>query len=187
MGIGVTLTGWTDPAVGWALIMLAVLIAVALLPPIANRIPHVALERGSRADGVALRIRPPEVQGVKRLRQETNQLVAEMHDYLRAHPAPWTEHLRDHQETSRAMNAATTENERERLWNESTQRMAEAYQRERQTLAAQFGGRLRYVLQEYRQRGMISESDASRLEWDAQSLGWLNEAASTLEALARRL
>lgn len=187
VGVGFTVMGWTNPVVGGLLIGIGLLWTALLLPPVAHRMPHVSLERSSRADGVALRVRPPEARGKKRLRQETERLVSDMHEYLRSQPDPMVESLRDHDERVRAMEGASTEEERRRLWQEFNQRMVEKSGRERQELAALFGGRLRYVLHEYQQRSMISESEASRLQFEAQSTGWLHDAASTLESLAKRL
>lgn len=173
--------------VGGLLIGIALLWTGLLLPPVSHRLPQVSVERNNRADGIALRVRPPEARGKKRLRQETERLVSEMHDYLRSQPDPSAKSLRGHQEAVRAMDVASTEEDRRRLWDEYTQRIVEESGRERQELAALFGDRMRYVLYEYQQRGMLSESDSSLLAWQAQSAVWLHEAASTLGGLAKRL
>jgi hypothetical protein len=86
-----------------------------------------------------------------------------------------------------ATDKAETEEERSALWREQTQRRMEQWDRERQDLAARFGGRLAYVTSEYQALGMLSEGDAHHLEWEAQSMFWISRAATTLERLARGL
>lgn len=187
LSVGFTILGWTSPVLGTILIGLAALWALMVVPPVAQRLPHLAVERGSRADGIAVRIRPPEAQGVKKLRKETDSLVHDIHEFLRSSEPPWADVIIGTRATHRAMAAAETEEETNHLWDQSIQELLERSARERQQLAALFGDRLRYVLHEYRQRGMISDSDARHIEWEAQSIGWLHEAATALGALSKRL
>jgi hypothetical protein len=58
---------------------------------------------------------------------------------------------------------------------------------EKTDLEARFGGQVRYVIAEYQRRGAFNDMEARKLEFETRSLAFLGSAASTLEALARRL
>jgi hypothetical protein len=95
--------------------------------------------------------------------------------------------MAEHQAQSQAMQAAKDESERQAIWQQYTQRLTESYERERQELAEHFGGRVRHLINEYRSRRMLSDSDAHHIEWECQSEYWIADAATSLDALARKL
>ena len=71
-GVGLQLSGWSVHWLGWILIGVAVVWALLAVPALSGRLPSVSLERG---DGVALRIRRPELTGRRKLRADTLALV----------------------------------------------------------------------------------------------------------------
>ncbi len=161
----------------------ALLLLIMGSKPVTSRLPRPSVERG---DGFVIRVRPPEHGGKHRLRQHTTALVKDIRDFLKTQPAPHIESVREHTEMTRRMQNVAEE-ERTAIWNEYTQKMTERTARETQNLAERFGGRLRYVSLEYQRRGLLSESDARQMQWMANSVGWLAQAANELEALALRL
>jgi hypothetical protein len=88
---------------------------------------------------------------------------------------------------ARAIGEATTEEEKDRLWLEHTQALTEAHDQERRELSSRFGGRVSYLASEYQRRGLLTESEVSKLEWETGSRYWIQNAAVKLEALAHRL
>jgi hypothetical protein len=70
------------------------------------------------------------------------------------------------------------------VWQAQTAALVEAYDRETQTLAAQFGGRLQHVLIEYAKRGKVHPTAVETLAWDASSLHGIVAVADKIEALA---
>ncbi len=174
-------TALVDGVVAFLLIGLA----AALLEnaTVRARLPSLALERGN---GIAIRVRPPERGGRRRLRRQTAELVKDIREYLKAQPAPYVDSMREHQQMSARMQNAT-ETERHAIWQEYSLQSTERFARESQELAARFGGRLIHLSTEYQRRGLLSQSDAHKLQWEANSLGWLGSAASELGALALRL
>jgi hypothetical protein len=46
---------------------------------------------------------------------------------------------------------------------------------------------MHYLIGEYKRRKLLSDGDASMLEWQLGSKFWVAQAATTLDALARRL
>jgi len=151
--------------------------------PVTSRLPRPSIERG---DGLVIRVRPPEHGGKRRLRQETTALVKDVRAFLKTQPAPYTESMREHTEMTRQMQNVTEE-ERNAIWTEYTQQMTERHARETQNLAERFGGRLLYLSGEYRRLGLLKDADAHHMQWMANSVGWLAQAANELEALALRL
>ena len=149
-----------------------------------SRLPRLAVERG---DGLALRMRAPEVQGKRKLRQQTLALVREIRDYQKTQPAPYVETLRAHWEATALMKKAGSKEERTAIWHEFQLGESERYARESQSLAERFGGQLAYLASEYKRRGLLDDIGANRIGWQSSSGGWLASAAAELEALAMRL
>lgn len=85
------------------------------------------------------------------------------------------------------METATTEDDKKRIFVEYSRRESARMEAEGVELAQLFGGRLHYVVDEFRRRGLLGESDASQLRWEASSRGWIRHAAQKIEALALRL
>ncbi len=88
-----------------------------------------------------------------------------MRAYLATQPPSWSESMREHNEQSREMQAASSEEERNAIWQRYTQVLTERSQRESQELSGRFGGRLLHVCQESERLGLLSGSDSSTLQW----------------------
>jgi hypothetical protein len=86
-----------------------------------------------------------------------------------------------------AMQGAKDEGEKQAIWNRSRMDLIAGYEKDKQELAEHFGGRMHYLIGEYKRRKLLSDSDAHLLEWQLGSKFWIAEAATTLDALARRL
>lgn len=151
---------------------------------VASRLPTLTVQRG---DGLTLCLRPPQRRGRRRLRQEALALASEIHAYVRTVDAPWSAERDDWSQNTQAMSAAETEEERTRLWNEYTARSTERSAREAQDLAARFGGRLHFVTREFQRRGLLTDQEMHKIDWEANSLHWIVSAANEIEGLARRL
>jgi hypothetical protein len=163
------------------------LVLILSMRPVRSRLPRVRLDRRGPGNGFAIQFHPPAAQGRRRVRQESFVLAKDIHEFLRDQPAPYLSSLADHQAMVTGMNAANTDEEKQAVWNQFTARETERWTHENQELAARFGGRLHYLIGEYRRRGMLTDSEASKLAWECSSSGWLAQAASELEALGRRL
>jgi hypothetical protein len=181
-GFGWELTGWENEGVGIALLAVAGIWGVLEVPLVRRRRPtlHAGRRRGRFA---LLEVAPPERGGRRRLRRETFTLTREIHEFLKTEPPSFSEALTTHA----VLMAASTEEERNAAWAERNARIWQRMQEEHRQLAQLFGDKVTYLLSEYRRRGMLSESDASMLDWYMQSNHWAPNAANALGALARRL
>ena|ERR1700674_5660631 len=186
IGLALSLLGITNRVLGFVVIGISVLWTLLVLPFVSPWLPSIGFERG---DGIALRVRGPvrRPHGKRKLRQETQTLVKDIHDYLRSQPNATIQSITDHQATTQAMSTAKDEAEKTAIWNQMTLRLIEHSEKERRDLAERFGGRLHYLIGEYKRRGLLTDSDASLLGWQAGSMYWISQGATTLDALARRL
>jgi hypothetical protein len=124
----------------------------------------------------------------RRLRAETLALVAEMRSRASQAATTLERHVESFEELSRKMEAAATDSERNAIWREHNEAVSRQSADESASLERDFGGRLRFVLNEFDRREMLSSTPSQtrlRIEWEAGSLSWLGSAASSLEALAR--
>jgi len=186
IGLALSMLGITNRVLGLAVIGISVLWTLLVLPVVSPWLPSIGLEHG---DGIALRIRGPmrRPQGKRKVRQETQSLVRDIRDYLRSQPNATIQSLTDHQATTQAMSNAKDEAEKNAIWNQMTLGLIERSEKERYELAERFGGRLHYLIGEYQRRGLLNEGDAHLLEWQAGSMHWMGQTATTLDALGRRL
>ncbi len=186
IGLALSLLGITNRVLGFVVIGISVVWTLLILPFISPWLPSIGLEHG---DGIALRIRGPaqRPRGKRKVRQETQSLVKDINDYLRSQPNATIQSLTDHQATTQAMSKATDEAEKNAIWNRMTLRLIERSEKERRDLAERFGGRLHYLIGEYKRRGLLSEGDAHLLEWQAGSMHRMGQTATTLDGLSRRL
>jgi hypothetical protein len=185
LGVGLQLSGWTVHWLGWILIGMAVVWATFALPAVAERLPVFSWDRGG--DGVVLRIRRPARSGRRRLRRDALALAGEIHAHVQSAPVPHSRSSEQFFDNVAAMKAAQSEAERNQLWREYTNRSTEEWAREAQQLTALFGGRMQYLAEELRRRGRITDLELRKLEWEVNSLYWLADAATTIEAAALRL
>lgn len=170
---------------GGVVVCVAVLIVTSR--PVVQRLPTIALDRGGRGDGFSLQFRPPAIAGRKRIKVETQRLVTQIHAYLRESTPPWSDSLAGHQQMVMAMSGATSEQDKQAIWNGYTLEETERSARERQDLESRFGGSVRYLLHEFERRRVVNPQAARKIEWMASSRAWLGEAAAELEALGRRI
>jgi hypothetical protein len=186
IGLALSLLGVTNRVLGFVVIGVSVLWTILVLPFVSPWLPTIAVEHG---DGIALRFRGPDrrPQGKRKLRQETQSMVRDIHQYIKTKPSATVESLAQHQATSQAMQGAKDEAEKQAIWNKSTMELITGYEKDKQELAEHFGGRMHYLIGEYKRRKLLSDSDASLLEWQLGSKFWLAQAGSALDALARRL
>lgn len=133
--------------------------------------------------GAYLRVRLPQIGGKRRLRKEAISLSGDIHSHLATAPPSFDLALMGQRE----MAGAKDEAERREIWARQTQMMVGESDRQSRELAQLFGGRLRYVTDEFRRRGLLSERDAQLLVWQSGSYHWIKDAASQIEALARKL
>jgi hypothetical protein len=82
-----------------------------------------------------------------------------------------------------AMSGATSEQDKQAIWNGYTLEETERSARERQDLESRFGGSVRYLLHEFERRRVVNPQAARKIECMASSRAWLGEAAAELEAL----
>ncbi|HTE83158.1 MAG TPA: hypothetical protein VK821_00315 [Dehalococcoidia bacterium] len=123
----------------------------------------------------------------RKLKREALQLATDMHAYVLAHPSSTVTSIAGHRETSAQMQAAATEDEKNRIWRGYTDRLVQQSMTEKAQLTQGFGGRLQFVLVEFERIGLLEPHERHLIEWEAGSLGWLGSAATTVEALGRRL
>jgi hypothetical protein len=123
----------------------------------------------------------------RRLVREADGLAADLLAYSASSNSS-ARSIREHFETTRKMQAASSEEEKSRIWNESTIATVQQYSRETNELRLLEGGRLGFVLGEFERRGVITATDRGRIEWMATSSAhWAGQAASELRAAARRV
>lgn len=152
---------------------------IATAQPVVSRVGSITWETQGRSH--ALRFNPPEGRGKKKLKKETEQLVRDIWEHVQSSP------VQEHREVSRAMQAADSENDRSAIWHAYTEQLLEDSERERRANREKFGGRLEYVLREFQRLGWIDESERSSLMWKLGSNHWIQDTASALEALAKKL
>jgi hypothetical protein len=184
LGLGIRLTGWVNPELGYACFAVAI-VWICLLPrAVSQRLPSVALEHG---DGFAIRIRPPVRQGKRRLRRDTTNLVRDIWSYLKSVPDDQIESLQAWQDNTRRMQQAKDEAGKNAIWNEYTNAMTLRYSQQGRDLTERFGGQIQYLVSEYQRRRLLDASEAHRLVWQSGSRHWIQSTATTLEALALRV
>jgi hypothetical protein len=166
---------WLSKPLAAALFGIGFLAALSAWEPIGSRLPTVAI-----------RVRPPQRSGHRRLRRDALALGADIHAYLKTVP-PQPGPDPDWYAMLQAREAATSKEESNRLWREYTDRMTERYARETQQLRERFGGRVQYVVGELVRRGALPPDDAMRIDWESTSPYWLGQAANRIEAGAHRL
>jgi hypothetical protein len=181
-GVGLSLV--LGATLGFALLVGGLVLVVFSWAPTATRLPSVEVDRTGQ--GFALRFLPPERSGKKKLRSETFRLAKDIHAYLKAQPSSSAQSIAEHQQFVQATQGAS-EAETNARWQEYTAKSVERSERERLELAQRFGGRLQYLFAEYQRRGMLTDRDVSRMEWEAGSSHWIAGSASRLEGLAHRL
>ncbi len=187
--LGIHLVKDQEPTTGtvdivlYGVMVFALVVLVLTTEAVRTRRPTLRFENGPRGTGLGVRILPPEHNGKRRLRDETLSLSREIHEYLQTQPPSFSEALTGHA----ALMSAATEEERNALWEEQNSRRWQRMQEEQRQLAQLFGVRVAYLLNEYRHRGMLSESDAGKIEWYMHSNHWAPNAANELGALAHRL
>jgi hypothetical protein len=170
----------------WSGLAVAVLLFVSALPPVRRRLPSFTLERGLESRGIAVRIRPPEAQGKKRLQQETFALVRDIWEYAKNRPNPIDSVMSFQQTLALDRDDSLSQAEKTRIYREQMDKEMQHHAQEGMALEERFGGRVRYVVQEYLRRGMLADNDAKVME-RSFSLHWIRSTAVQLEALARRL
>jgi hypothetical protein len=183
IGAGLQLGGWTAAGLAYILIGVGVLWTIWVLPPVADRRPKLVLERGYQVNNLALRVLPPPRSSKKKLRSETIDLVAKLHGYVRALPSK----REISSEEADGAAAATTRAEKSAVWQKARAREREIDDAHRLEMADLFGGQVKYLVGEFQRRGMVTDQEATQLEWKLASPGWLSSGATDLEALARRL
>ena len=187
-GAGVSLLGWFHAGVGIALLAVAAFWALLLVPAVNNRLPRLRLERGGRTDGFAIRVVPPPGPAREQLRGETLRLADDMRTFI---DAEWSRFRgADHNEWHALVQASIHEPDeaaRSAIWQDYINHRNVRADRERQELERQFGGRLRYVVDQFERRGMLTGRESRRIAWDASHVSALSDAATALEALAQRL
>jgi hypothetical protein len=172
----------------WSGLGFAVLLYIATLPPVRRWLPTPILERGAPSQGPALRFRPPEARGKKRLQQETFALVRDIRDYVNSRPDPSLLAISSFQETlALDRDDSLSQAEKTRIYRERLSKEMEDHAQEGRELEERFGGRVRYVVQEYLRRRMLTDNDAKVMESGSSSLHWIRRTAVHLEALARSL
>lgn len=177
LGLGFQILGWTSDYVGLSLIGVACVWAVLVVPPISVRLPTVS--RGS-GPGLTLNVLPPHRTRRKRLKKETLELVQAIHGYLREHPD------RPLSASSRLSEDATEDEQRD-AWQKTAAAATAAAEREATELTALFGGRVRYVAEQFIARGMLDQSDLVHIEGTCRARHWIGGTAQRLEALALAL
>lgn len=153
--------------------------------PVRASLPTVSFER--TPTGGRFNLHRPERWGKRKLRTATAELARDVRAYLKTTPDTSVETLKDQHATMQAIRQGATETEQNELFNQQTLRSVERWQQERDDLGARFGGRLRHIAGEYQRRGLLTESQVAKLEWQASSSHWMREAVMTLEALALKL
>lgn len=184
--------GWLAYWSGWALIAVGGIWAASIVIraarkgtiPVGQWIP-LSIERSPVS--VALRLRLPDRGRKKRLRREIGDLVQAIRTHVEDSPTPLVESFVDHQAATRAMEDAGDDTDRQAIWDRYTAQMAERTERERQELAALFGGRIQHVTEELVQLRLLVAGDVPRLVWQCSSRHWIVDAANTLEARSMRL
>jgi hypothetical protein len=123
----------------------------------------------------------------RRLQKEAKKLAAEMQAYAASHNSR-SEEYRDWTDLLNRMDTATTEGEKFAILHEEKAKKAANSFEQTQRLSELFGGRVSFVMNEFEKRGMASGAERkSLIEWKAQSVVWLPEAAVTIASLATRL
>src|SRR5450755_4141301 len=146
--VGIHAVALAHPAPGWNIgIFVAggVAIILLLVSESALRDRRPTLRTGRREGRAGVWIEPAakpivfERKHKASLRKETLALVADIHAYVRSQPAPFVETIQSHRTASRAMDAAASDEERNRLWNEYTAQLTGAHAREVVPLAVELG------------------------------------------------
>jgi hypothetical protein len=129
-------------------------------------------------------------RGKRKLRNETMQLVSELRAYINSLPNPVTERIKQ-------VLAANGGIPNRRIWNFQDAFDADLQNRSKNEMNQRFGGRVRYVVGEYKKLGMLPERrspggspdeiNANAILQTFDNLPWAHEAANQLEALARQL
>jgi hypothetical protein len=170
----------------WSGIAFAVLSYVATLPLVSAWLPRVALKRRGKSEGFVLEFLPPMAPGKEKLRQETFALVKDIWDHVRSRPDPRALGMSFRDTVALAQDDSLSQDEKTRIYREQMDKEMEQYARERLEIEELFGGRVRYVVQEYVRRGMLADNNA-KMMGHSFSLHWIRDTAVQLEALARRL
>lgn len=188
LGIGGPIViGADNLALGIAMLTVAVLWGLLLVPWVADQLPHAVVERGPLSNGVAVRLLPPKGGRRRRLKRESQALSKSIHAYLATQEAPTATSMKVHNETIAKMRLAEDEAAQDAIWRESTERITEQHARESQELSARFGGQLGYALDQYQHLGMLTPEDRIQYEWKANSLNWIKDLARDLDRLSRHL
>jgi hypothetical protein len=133
-----------------------------------------------------IRLRPPSRRR-RKLYNETMQLVSELRAYVKSQPDPAVERIKS---------VLAANGPKGRIWNFQDTYEADLFNQSKNELNEKFGGRVQYIVGEYRKLGMLperrshesmDEPTANDIRLSAVRLPWVHEAANQLEVVARRL
>jgi hypothetical protein len=129
-------------------------------------------------------------RGKRKLRNETMQVVSELRAYIKGQPSPVTERIK--QVLAEPMNRMPNVE----IWNYQDAFEADLDKRSKDELNTMFGGRIPYLVGEYKRLEMLpdhrsredpEEPNAADILRNFDRLPWAHIAANQLEVLARRL
>ncbi len=125
----------------------------------------------------------------RKLRKNVMGLVAQLREFERCE-IPLRTKMEDEHFRRMALSINTkNQAEKHALWHEQTSERRELDERQALQLREQLGGQISYAIREFRRRRMLTDSEASKLEWETGngSPYWVSHATNTLEGLARQL
>jgi hypothetical protein len=126
-GLGWQVIGLESAWLGIALMGVGAAWGLVAVPPVAGRLPAFTLKRPV-GELFVLDVSPRERSGRKRLKRETEALARDIHEYVKQQPSRVASSIADHHEMVQAMQAAETEAEENRIWEEHSRALTEAHE-----------------------------------------------------------
>jgi hypothetical protein len=125
----------------------------------------------------------------RKLKKNVMGLVAQLREFESREIPLRTKMENEHFQRMTLSINAKDKAETDALWHEQMRERRELDERQALHLREQLGGQLSYAIREFRRRQMLTDSEATKLEWETGngSPYWVSHATNTLEGMARQL